>query len=131
MKKFRKILSVVSAAIICTLPVANGLTSYAASSQGTRQCLIEIAEQELARDETSGQRYGTSEAATYSCDSSGDVQVDTCTGTPNTVTYNMSSMDEGIWFQTANQKGKTYKYVIEITHKDGSKARFEKSFKTV
>ena len=67
----------------------------------------------------------------YRCDSSGDVQVDTCTRTPNTVTYNMSAMDEGIWFQTANQKGKTYKYVIEVTLKDGSKARFEKRFKTV
>lgn len=322
MKKFRKIISVISAAVICTLPVSNILTSNAASAQGTRQRLVEIAEQELARGETSGQRYGTSGewcaafanwclkqagATTYSssfsttsllidyknagkyhakrttawsyggksqpvvtkdknytpkvgdivlietnnnysdgpdhtalvvkvesktsgdnidvkvytiegnnggtvardywqnqvwgycsptysgsgsssvssgttvkkgslettkismtnmsypgqlktgstfdvtgniksknsspiakivshiyrCDSSGNVQVDTCTRTPNTVTYNMSAMDEGIWFQTANQKGKTYKYVIEVTLKDGSKAKFEKSFKTV
>ena len=61
MKKFKKILSVVSA-VICTLPVSNVLTSNAASAQGTRQRLVEIAEQELARGETSGQRYGTSGA---------------------------------------------------------------------
>lgn len=62
MKKIKKILSAVSAAVLCITPIANGAVVNAASAQGTRQRLVEIAEQELARGETSGQRYGTSGA---------------------------------------------------------------------